>query len=1013
MKKIALVCMMLAALGVAFAGQVVLDDGKAPSKFPSNPEAVKIAPVKQEAAASVADLKSRLEMLEAEMLILENSGDMARMSAVKSEITEILNILEPPSRTYGSRLDATGDDCTDPYVWSVGAVPASLLSQTTCGRGHTYESVACFGSYATGEDMIIELNVTANLGWVRLALNPKGTTYGAVGIGTMCPPTTCLAYVGSSSGAVKYTGGFTCNAGTYYIMVDTWTTPDCIPDFDLTIEAAPAPPANDLCANAIAVAIPSVTAGTTLLATADAGIVSCGTATYSGRLGVWYKVIGNDHTLTAHTCATTFDTQLMVLADGCGVLTCVDGADEGCATYGGSSVSWCALSGVEYLIYIAHYGSSTGNFTLTIEDGDLCVSADGRCCYLDPIEPDPDNPLCAVNTLAECDALGGDWTMAETCLPDPPYGCPVPFHGEDCSDPAATITTLPYTNSGTNGEVDNYNSTTVTCISQYYDNGYDVIYKLIVDVDKCITIFVDQNDNGWMSVSLWDDCPDVGTCLVGAYSVSGDLSIPCTELEAGTYYIMLDNYPSPYEWTYTMTVDECECPAPCDDWVLCGTPTETEPNNVCGTETDAYVIGCNAEVYGKICPADDHDWFMVSCPPQTVMEVWIYDDTDCLTNPNACVRNDLYFDDCTPYAQGVGNTGYWRASNPSDDPFVFYLDFYALSGCQATYKIVSNCCDIVDYCATPIVVPAVFYYQETVNTCCATNLMANMGTNCATSYASGNDVVFQIRLEQECVLDSIHVEYPGADEQWWLATDCDDPVTTCVASQDVEAGVGAEVQRNITLPAGTYYLFVSRYGTTSCGPLTVTISGDCYLPVEFLGADALAGDGKVTVSWATASELNMDRYEIVRDGEMVKTIAASNTSQRHDYSWVDTDVTNGMSYSYDVVAVGLNGERNVLATVNATPSFEAGAVTAYALHQNYPNPFNPTTTLAFDLKDAGFVNLTVFNLMGQEVAKVVNGEMSAGRHTVNFNSGSLSSGIYLYRIEVNGFAAEKKMLLMK
>jgi hypothetical protein len=88
-------------------------------------------------------------------------------------------------------------------------------------------------------------------------------------------------------------------------------------------------------------------------------------------------------------------------------------------------------------------------------------------------------------------------------------------------------------------------------------------------------------------------------------------------------------------------------------------------------------------------------------------------------------------------------------------------------------------------------------------------------------------------------------------------------------------------------------------------------------------------------------------------------------------------------------------------------------VTEYALHQNYPNPFNPTTTLVYDLLEPGFVSLRVFNIAGQEVATVVNGEMETGSHSVNFNASNLPSGVYVYRLEVNNYVSSKKMLLMK
>jgi len=83
------------------------------------------------------------------------------------------------------------------------------------------------------------------------------------------------------------------------------------------------------------------------------------------------------------------------------------------------------------------------------------------------------------------------------------------------------------------------------------------------------------------------------------------------------------------------------------------------------------------------------------------------------------------------------------------------------------------------------------------------------------------------------------------------------------------------------------------------------------------------------------------------------------------------------------------------------------------LHQNSPNPFNPSTTIQFDLKKAQDVTLTVFNLMGQEVAKLVDGEMGVGQHSINFDGSHLASGIYFYRIETPEFTDMKKMVIMK
>lgn len=86
---------------------------------------------------------------------------------------------------------------------------------------------------------------------------------------------------------------------------------------------------------------------------------------------------------------------------------------------------------------------------------------------------------------------------------------------------------------------------------------------------------------------------------------------------------------------------------------------------------------------------------------------------------------------------------------------------------------------------------------------------------------------------------------------------------------------------------------------------------------------------------------------------------------------------------------------------------------AFRLSQNYPNPFNPSTNISFTIPQSGEVNLKVYNLLGQEVATLVSERMSSGNHTVNFNASQLSSGMYIYRIEVGGLTQTKKMLLIK
>jgi hypothetical protein len=87
--------------------------------------------------------------------------------------------------------------------------------------------------------------------------------------------------------------------------------------------------------------------------------------------------------------------------------------------------------------------------------------------------------------------------------------------------------------------------------------------------------------------------------------------------------------------------------------------------------------------------------------------------------------------------------------------------------------------------------------------------------------------------------------------------------------------------------------------------------------------------------------------------------------------------------------------------------------TSYALAQNYPNPFNPTTTINYALPEQAFVRLTVYNVLGQEIATLVNETQDAGSRSVEFNANNLPSGLYFYKISAGNFSDMKKMILLK
>ncbi|MCP5063560.1 MAG: T9SS type A sorting domain-containing protein, partial [Ignavibacteriae bacterium] len=91
----------------------------------------------------------------------------------------------------------------------------------------------------------------------------------------------------------------------------------------------------------------------------------------------------------------------------------------------------------------------------------------------------------------------------------------------------------------------------------------------------------------------------------------------------------------------------------------------------------------------------------------------------------------------------------------------------------------------------------------------------------------------------------------------------------------------------------------------------------------------------------------------------------------------------------------------------------ANKITTFKLEQNYPNPFNPSTKISYQLRNAGHVSLIVYDVLGNEVATLVNEKQTRGAYDVNFNASNLTSGIYFYKITTANFSQVRKMILVR
>jgi hypothetical protein len=181
----------------------------------------------------------------------------------------------------------------------------------------------------------------------------------------------------------------------------------------------------------------------------------------------------------------------------------------------------------------------------------------------------------------------------------------------------------------------------------------------------------------------------------------------------------------------------------------------------------------------------------------------------------------------------------------------------------------------------------------------------------------------------------------------------------------------------------------------------------------------------VVLNWITSSEMNNSGFEVERqtndaDFEVIGFVEGNGTtSEANNYSFTDEDLPAG-KYSYRLKQMDFEGSYNYSDTLdfeisNIVDINELGnVINAYQLYQNYPNPFNPQTTIRFDIKEENFVNLSIYNVLGEKVKELVNDVLPSGSHEVKFDGSELSSGIYIYRLDVKEeYSENKKMSLLK
>ena len=215
---------------------------------------------------------------------------------------------------------------------------------------------------------------------------------------------------------------------------------------------------------------------------------------------------------------------------------------------------------------------------------------------------------------------------------------------------------------------------------------------------------------------------------------------------------------------------------------------------------------------------------------------------------------------------------------------------------------------------------------------------------------------------------------------------------------------GRTITKPLTAPSGYYHFKVSNT-----------------VPVELLSFTANSDESTITLNWITATEVNNMGFSIERKQifsfkpEIVKNewvnvgfVNGNGTTTRpNSYSFVDKDITSG-KYQYRLKQIDLDGSFEYSDIVEVEI-----ALAEFKLSQNYPNPFNPSTIISYQLPKAGNVTLKVYDVLGKEVATLVDEYRNAGSYEVELNAEHLTSGVYFYQLKAGDFVETKKMILIK
>ena len=201
--------------------------------------------------------------------------------------------------------------------------------------------------------------------------------------------------------------------------------------------------------------------------------------------------------------------------------------------------------------------------------------------------------------------------------------------------------------------------------------------------------------------------------------------------------------------------------------------------------------------------------------------------------------------------------------------------------------------------------------------------------------------------------------------------------------------------------------------TASNNPLNIQSA----MPVELLSFTSSVEKNTVKLKWITGKEINNSGFSVERTASgnpeswteigFVKGKGTSNYAVTYEY--IDKSLLQG-KYKYRIKQTDYNGNFEYFSLAGEAV---VGVPAKYELLQNYPNPFNPSTSISYALPKDGFVNLKMYDVLGREIKTLISEFKKANIYTVDFNASDLSTGVYYYKINVDGYSDVKKMMYIK